>query len=148
MREVLFYDSMKKADPDEVVATMLQAHKQLGIEEFVIDNVMTMDVDRGDNTAQAEAIDAIRVFASNYPVHVHVVAHPRKSGEGVSSPPAIAEIQGASEWGNMPDNIITVWRDVSKHERIAEMTANAQTFAALFEGFTGAIAAVAKGWKN
>jgi hypothetical protein len=24
----------------------------------------------------------------------------------------------------MPDNIITVWRDVSKHERLAEMKAN------------------------
>jgi twinkle protein len=118
------YKSREKANPLKLINMFIHAHKRYGVTNFVIDNVMTMDVDRGDNTAQAEAIDAIRVFASNYPVHVHVVAHPRKSGEGVSSPPAIAEIQGASEWGNMPDNIITVWRDVSKHERLAEMKAN------------------------
>lgn len=118
------YKSREKANPLKLINMFVHAHKRYGVTNFVIDNVMTMDVDRGDNTAQAEAIDAIRVFASNYPVHVHVVAHPRKSGEGVSSPPAIAEIQGASEWGNMPDNIVTVWRDVSKHERLAEMKAN------------------------
>jgi twinkle protein len=118
------YKSREKANPLKLINMFIHAHKRYGVTNFVIDNVMTMDVDRGDNTAQAQAIDAIRVFASNYPVHVHVVAHPRKSGEGVSSPPAIAEIQGASEWGNMPDNIITVWRDVSKHERLAEMKAN------------------------
>lgn len=118
------YKSREKANPLKLINMFVHAHKRYGVTNFIIDNVMTMDVDRGDNTAQAEAIDAIRVFASNYPVHVHVVAHPRKSGEGVSSPPAIAEIQGASEWGNMPDNIVTVWRDVSKHERLAEMKAN------------------------
>lgn len=118
------YKSREKANPLKLINMFIHAHKRYGVTNFVIDNVMTMDVDRGDNTAQAQAIDNIRVFASNYPVHVHVVAHPRKSGEGVSSPPAIAEIQGASEWGNMPDNIITVWRDVSKHERLAEMKAN------------------------
>jgi twinkle protein len=121
---VFIYKSREKANPLKLINMFIHAHKRYGVTNFVIDNVMTMDVDRGDNTAQAEAIDAIRVFASNYPVHVHVVAHPRKSGEGISSPPAIAEIQGASEWGNMPDNIITVWRDVSKHERMAEMKAN------------------------
>jgi len=121
---VFIYKSREKANPAKLVSMFIHAHKRYGASNFVIDNVMTMDVDRGDNTAQASAIDAIRVFASSYPVHVHVVAHPRKSSEGVSSAPAIAEIQGASEWGNMPDNIITVWRDVAKHEKMAEMKAN------------------------
>lgn len=121
---VFIYKSREKANPLKLINMFIHAHKRYGVTNFVIDNVMTMDVDRGDNTAQASAIDAIRVFASNYPVHVHVVAHPRKSGENNSGPPAISEIQGASEWGNMPENIITVWRDVAKHERIAEMVAN------------------------
>lgn len=122
MREVLFYDSMKKADPDEVVATMLQAHKQLGIEEFVIDNVMTMEVDRQDNTKQAEVIDKLRVFASQNPVHIHLVMHPRKANQGeANKPPSLSDIMGASEWSAMAHNVICVWRDVAKTQKMNEM---------------------------
>lgn len=130
---VFIYKSREKANPQKLLNVFHHAHKRYGVSNFVIDNVMTLDVDRGNNTAQADAIDAIRVFASNHPVHVHVVAHPRKSGEGSAGAPAISEIQGASEWGNMPDNIITVWRDVAKHERIAEMKANDYTEEAMAE---------------
>ncbi len=85
---------------------------------------MTMDIDRGDNTEQAEAADAIRVFVSAYPVHVHVVAHPRKPKDNTNVPPSMADIRGASEWGDMPQNIVVVWRDVAKGEKLAEMEAN------------------------
>ena len=122
MGNVLFYDSMVKNTPDDVIRTMLQAHKQLGIEEFVIDNVMTLDVDRQDNKDQADAMDKIRVFAAHYPVHIHLVMHPRKpaAAEG-NKPPSISDIMGASEWSAMVHNVICVWRDVSKTERINEM---------------------------
>ena len=119
---VIFFDSMLRANPDELVATMIQAHKQLGVEEFVIDNVMTLDVDRQDNTAQADVSDKFRVFAAQYPVHVHLVAHPRKpKEESASKPPVTSDIRGASEWGDMAHNIICVWRDVAKSQRLSEM---------------------------
>lgn len=122
MENVLFFDSMLRANPDELIATMIQAHKQLGVEEFVIDNVMTLDVDRQDNTAQADVSDKFRVFAAQYPVHVHLVAHPRKpKEESISKPPSISDIRGASEWGDMAHNVICVWRDTGKSQRISEM---------------------------
>ena len=45
--------------------------------------------------------------------------------------------QGMKDWTNMSD--------IEWSKFLAEMTASAQAFAALFEGFTGALAAVAKG---
>jgi twinkle protein len=120
-RNVFMYKIRKRADPKHLIQTFIHAHKRYGIEDFVIDNVMTMDIDRGDNTAQAEAADMVRIFAADYPVHVHVVAHPRKPPENTSKAPGMAEIRGASEWGDIPNNVITVWRDMSKAERIAEM---------------------------
>lgn len=120
--EVLFFDSMKRSNPDEVVATMLQAHKQLGIEEFVIDNAMTLEVDRQDNTKQAEVADKFRVFIAQNPAHLHLVMHPRKPGQGMDNkPPNIADIMGASEWSAMAHNVICVWRDVAKQQKINEM---------------------------
>lgn len=122
MSNVLFYDSMQKANPDEVISTMAQAHKQLGIEEFVIDNVMTLEVDRQDNAKQSEVADKLRMFAAQHPVHLHLVMHPRKPSQGEQNkPPNIADIMGASEWSAMVHNIICVWRDVTKEQKIYEM---------------------------
>lgn len=120
-QQVFMYKSRKRTDPKHLIQTFTHAHKRYGIDSFVIDNVMTMDIDRGDNTAQAAAADLVRVFAAEYPVHVHVVAHPRKPMENTSKPPGMAEIRGASEWGDIPNNVLTVWRDMSKAERVAEM---------------------------
>lgn len=118
---VFMYKSMKRADPRHLIQTFIHAHKRYGIKVFVIDNVMTLDVDRGDNTQQAEAADLIRMFAADYPVHVHIVAHPRKAPESTVKPPGTNEIRGAAEWGDIPHNIICVWRDMAKMERMSEM---------------------------
>lgn len=120
--KVIFFDSMLRCSPDELIATMTLAHKQLGIDEFVIDNIMTLEVDRQDNTAQAQVADKFRVFAAQYPVHLHLVAHPRKPpANEASKPPSIADIMGASEWSAMAHNVICVWRDVAKAQRLSEM---------------------------
>jgi len=120
--KVVFFDSMLRANPDELIATMTLAHKQLGIDEFVVDNIMTLEVDRQDNTAQAGVADKFRVFTAQYPVHLHLVAHPRKPpAQEAAKPPSIADIMGASEWSAMAHNVICVWRDVAKSQRLAEM---------------------------
>lgn len=122
---VEMFDSMQRTKPDALIATMTQAHKQLGINSFFVDNVMTLDVDRGDNTAQAETADKFRVFVATYPVHVHLVAHPRKAApDQGNKPPGQNEIRGAAEWGDQPHNVIVVWRDRAKHEKLAQMAAD------------------------
>lgn len=122
MEQVMFYDTMLKADPKEIVSTITIAHKQLGIEEAVIDNIMTLSIDRQDNSEQANAADEFRVLAAQLPLHLHLVMHPRKPpGNEASKPPSIADIMGASEWSAMAHNIICVWRDVAKAQRMSEM---------------------------
>jgi|TARA_R110002167_G_scaffold66667_4_gene188681 twinkle protein len=119
---VMFYDSMQRANPSEVVSTMMQAHRQLGVEDFVIDNVMTLEVDRQDNSKQAEAADMFRLFAAQNPVHLHLVMHPRKPNQGdANKPPGIADVMGAQEWSAMPHNVVCVWRDVAKAQKVNEM---------------------------
>ena len=119
--QVLFYDSMVRTKPEELVATMRLAYKTLGVTQFVVDNAMTLDVDRQDNTAQANTADLFRVFASQIPAHVHEVMHIRKPKDDNAKPPSIPDIMGAMEWSAMAYNIVAVWRDTAKHERIALM---------------------------
>jgi twinkle protein len=87
----------------------------------VVDNIMTLSVDRQDNTAQSEVADLFRMFVAKFPVHLHLVAHPRKPPQIANYIPHIADIRGASEWGDQAANVIVVWRDTEKAERIAEM---------------------------
>ncbi len=119
--QVHLFDSMKRTEPDVMIATMTLAHKQLGICHFAVDNVMTLDVDRQDNTAQAAVADKFRVFVSRYPVHLHIAAHPRKGPDNFIKPPQISEVRGASEWGDMTQNAICVYRDIKKAEKISEL---------------------------
>lgn len=120
--QIKLFDSMHRTRPDQIVSTFILAHKQLGISHFAIDNVMTMDVDRQDNTAQAAVADKLRVFVGSYPVHLHVAAHPRKAPEGhIVRPPQTQEVRGASEWADMTQNAVVVFRDVAKTERISQM---------------------------
>lgn len=122
MDRVKFFDSMRKANPRDLITTMTLAYQKLGVRTFVIDNIMTLDVDRQDNTRQAEVADIFRVFVATYPVHLHLVAHPRKpSAQDANKPPNTADIMGAQEWGAMAQNIICVWRDIAKANKISEM---------------------------
>jgi twinkle protein len=121
---VFMYKSMRKANTEHLINTFTHAHKRYGVDNFVVDNVMTMNVDRGDNSAQADAADLLRMFVSRHPVHLHVVAHPRKPSEDNTAPASISAIRGASEWGDIPQNIITVWRDMKKSEQMGEMAAS------------------------
>jgi len=119
--KVHLFDSMRRTEPDVMIATMTLAHKQLGICHFAVDNVMTLDVDRQDNTAQAAVADKFRVFVARYPVHLHIAAHPRKGPDNFIRPPQISEVRGASEWGDMTQNAICVYRDIKKAEKISEL---------------------------
>jgi twinkle protein len=123
-KHVFMYKSMERADPKDLISTFVHAHKRYGVDTMVVDNMMTLAIDRSNNTAQAEACDLFRVFVSKYPVHLHLVAHPRKpptDPNGKQAPPAqLSEIRGASEIADMANNIITVWRDRSKAELMEE----------------------------
>lgn len=127
-KRVFMYKEMKRTCPKRLIQSCRQAHINDGVNFFVTDNVMTLNVDRSDNTAQAAAADHYRLFGSEYPVHNILVAHPRKAGGdavakngGYMQPPSLADINGAGEWGNMPNNALVVWRDMKKADQLAEM---------------------------
>lgn len=121
-RMVSMYKGQKRTSPKHLVQTFRQAYLNDGTDTFLIDNLMTMQVDRGDNSALAHAIDLLRVFVSEYPIHLHLVTHPRKpSADQGNKAPVQADIRGPAEIGDMPQNVIVVWRDMDKSKKLAEM---------------------------
>jgi twinkle protein len=121
---ITIYNSVDRTDPEKLIETFTYAHKRKGINRFVVDNVMSLDSDRDNNAEQAKIAHLFRKFTKDYPIHLFVIAHPRKPSakeEAATAPPSVADIRGASEWGDIPENIITVWRNAKKHETMAEM---------------------------
>ena len=128
MDRMFIFKGMDRVSPKTILEFYRQCYLEFGISHAITDNVMTLKIARGDNDAQAEAADEFRVFTSNHDLHNHLVAHPRKPGQELSAkhngyppPPTLYDINGAGEWGNMPNNVIVVWRDMVKADKIAEI---------------------------
>ena len=123
--QIQMYRGQRKTSPKHLIETFRQAYLNNGTDTGVIDNLMCLQVDRGDNSALANAIDMFRVFVSEYPFHLHLVVHPRKPGgnESPNRAPTQADIRGPAEIGDQPNNVIVISRDLDKSRKLAEMQA-------------------------
>jgi len=90
------------------------AAKRYDCKVFLIDNLMSMAIE-GSNSdyyrKQSEFMRQTKQFARNYDVHVHVVAHPRKTdpkkGEGRLTK---SDVAGAKDITNWADNVFCCYR--------------------------------------
>lgn len=80
-----------------------------GIQLFVLDNLMAMDISdfSGDsNEKQKSLVQAIMAFAKKYKVHCILVAHPRKEVTFLRK----ESISGSGDISNLVDNIFIIHR--------------------------------------
>lgn len=124
---LIIYKSTRSANPQTIIDYLKYGYERHGCVHFVVDNVATLEVSRDDYGAQQKVIDGFRTFVNDYPVHLHLVAHPRKAPSGSKNPiPEIDDVRGASEWCDLSHNIEAVWRNYEKDEKIKELVEQAQ----------------------
>jgi len=112
---VTIYKSTQRADPRKLLEQFIYAYERKGVTRFILDNVMSLGANRDDNAEQARIAHMFREFTKEYPIHLTVLAHPRKpSDNNKNTPPTESDISGASEWGSIPENILVVWRNKQK----------------------------------
>lgn len=96
---------------DYILNLFEYAYHRYGCSIFLVDNIMTADLkgerELGHLGAQKEFVRRLCAFAKSRDVHVHMVAHPRKAGDGALSADDIA---GANEIGNLADKVFSVER--------------------------------------
>jgi len=134
LKNISFYDTSQitkrekssKVSPKELIDLFTYQYQRYGYSHFVVDNLMTLAIDRQDNSAQSEASELFRQFVLSYPVHLHLVAHPRKPPPKNEKliPPDISEIRGASEIGDTAFNIIGLVRNIGKERELDKMKMN------------------------
>jgi twinkle protein len=81
----------------------------------VIDSLMKCGIPPDDYAGQKQMVDQLQSIAHANPLHIHLVAHARK-GESDEKPARLHDIKGASEIGDMVENVISVWRNKPKEK--------------------------------
>jgi len=98
------------------------ARQRYGIDVFVIDSFLTLDIAGDDYNGQKQFIEQLRDFKNTHNCQIHIVMHPRKALDE-SIVPNKLDIKGSGDITDLADNCFTIWRD-----KIKEICANKQTF--------------------
>lgn len=88
-------------------------YKRYGIQHFVIDSLMMLDVPEdgpGAMSAQKDAMRRIGSFVRSTHTHIHLVAHPRKGNDEKKAPGKL-DVAGSSKLTDGADNVFVVWAD-------------------------------------
>jgi len=102
---------------DRLLDVFEYARRRYGVDTFVIDSFMRLGIGVDDYKAQDQAIFQLTDWAVTRPVHLHLVAHARKS-QDPKAPPVTEDVKGTSEIGSNAFNIISVWRDRNVEENL------------------------------
>lgn len=110
------YDHVGNSNPETMVAIIRYAVDKFGIQHFVVDN-LTKVVDGEDNyNAQKDFVNRLCTVANDTGVHIHLVAHVRKS-KSEKEQPGKFDVKGAGSITDLVDNVFIVWRNKGKEEK-------------------------------
>jgi twinkle protein len=110
------WDKRGQIDQEEMFKAFAYSRKKYGATHFVIDSLMKCGMGPDDYKGQKSFVDKICDFMSRYNVHVHLVAHNKKSeSEHIIS--GKMDIAGTANITDAADNVISVWRNKKKEEK-------------------------------
>jgi len=110
------YDSFGAAKDSKIIEVFAYAAMRYGCKVFMVDNLMTTvfsDSDRDFYRQQSNFIGQLKDFANRYDVHVHVVAHPRKTSGRLTK----MDVSGSGDITNRADNVFSVHRCNKEEEQ-------------------------------
>lgn len=115
---ICFADKIGSLGESQLFELMEFAYARYGVSQFLIDSLMKIDGLEEDNKAIGKFINRLCTFASSRMVHVHLVAHPRKTAE--DGRPGSNDLKGSSLIRNGADNIFIVHRNMENERKFAE----------------------------
>lgn len=112
------YDVQASLKPNDVPALCRWVMENIKPDHIVIDSLMKCGIAPDDYAKQKQLVDQIQSIAHQNDVHIHLVAHARK-GHSDEHPPRLHDIKGASEIGDLVENVICVWRNKPKEKAMS-----------------------------
>ena len=108
--KIFIFNNESARDIDTLLYAMEEVRKREKIRVFFLDNFMQIDI-KSDNVFQEQTniMEKLRTFAVNKKVHIHLVAHPRKT-ERFQVRLSEHDILGSSNLSNKAGNIISIMK--------------------------------------
>lgn len=111
-RNMWLFDVVGQATAERMLDVFAYAVRRHGVSHVVIDSLMMIeDVPedgKGSLEAQRVFMNKLAAFAKRFRVHVHLVAHPRKS-ENERQAPGKQDVSGSGKITSLADNHFSVW---------------------------------------
>lgn len=107
------FDLVGTAKSKRLLEVFTYARQRYGIDMFVIDSFMKLDIAEDDYKAQKSFIEQLCDFKNQYNCHVHLIVHPRK-GADESLAPSKLDNKGTGAISDLADNCFSVWRNKNK----------------------------------
>jgi twinkle protein len=118
-----YHGSMKG---DRILSLFEYAFMRFGCNHFVVDSLTKCGLAEDDYNGQKLLVEKFSDFSHKNKVHTHIVAHDRK-GENENITPSKMDIRGSGSISDLVENVINVWRNKPKEERVQEITNNGFT---------------------
>jgi twinkle protein len=93
------------------------ARQRYGVDVFVIDSFMMMDIAEDDYKAQKSFMEKLCEFKNQYDCHVHIVVHPRKGADEATAPNKM-DYKGTGAISDLADNCFSIWRNKAKEHAV------------------------------
>jgi twinkle protein len=100
---------------DTLIDRFTYAYQKYQVDMFIVDSFLKLKVKEEDFEAQRSAMEKLTQFKNTYPVHVHLIAHPRKGADEQTRIGKI-DIKGSGAISDMADNSFSVFRNKKKEE--------------------------------
>ena len=113
------YDQLGSTNANKVLSVIYYGAEQLGIQHFVVDSLMKCSINEDDYNGQKKFCDQLAIAARDLNIHIHLVAHSRKTMDELNQAPSKFDVMGSSNITNLADNVCSVFRNKKKEEDIA-----------------------------
>jgi twinkle protein len=116
-----------KTAVSRIIEVFEYARCRYGCDTFAIDSLMRLGVSSEDYEGQEKAVFELVSWVVAKGVHVHLVAHARKSDRTAShAVPDVEDVKGTSEIASNAANIIGIWRNKKLEDEIRLATGEAE----------------------
>lgn len=112
------YDQQGTVSAGKVIGVMYYAAEKLGVEHFVVDSLMKCGIGEDDYNGQKRFVDQLCACAKDTQMHVHLVTHAKKTDNEYDTPGKMS-VKGSGSITDQADNVLTVWRNKKKEQKIA-----------------------------
>lgn len=107
---LIVYNNNAKRTIDFLLMAMNEVLVKYGVKVFMLDNFMQIDTTSSDEyREQKDIMEKLRTFAVTKGVHIHLVAHPRKTDK-MQTRLTIYDVLGSSNLVNKAYNVISIIR--------------------------------------